>query len=425
MAESIAKRLVAKDTRPLHRIIGTIILLFTMYFGATGSIMQMVDLKAVLSHAAATDPEMLAIRESIDGTPNYSVIQATDYAAPALPDNFDFNAALASVLTTARSSAGSDATLKYVELRVLDGKPIGLVQASTGGPNKLLRVDPVTGTLLPNPPPRPRTRPAPSLHNQWKRWHRLQQLGLGDEWEWINGVVGIGLFLMIITGIVLYFRLLKARSRAGLKGFFWSAGSRWRSLHRWVAIVAAVFLLNVSISGTLLSIDSVGLGIYMKSHQDPSKPGRQFPFGMVGDLSSPLQDAQLPAMLQSTLSSFHAEHSSSPVKVLRLRYYNGMPQGLVIYGAGDDTRQVVYNTATGTRTSTTEPGYPYTGFPLGWKWHELVKQIHRGDIIGIPGRFMDLFAGFSLVFLSLSGLVMYLDLWRRRRRAGKSAPFWT
>ena len=419
------KGLFSKDLRPFHRILGSIILIFTAYFGVTGIMVQLVDIKAVLSHAAATDPEMLAIRESIDGTPNYSVITAPDYAAPPLPDGLNYNRALAAVLTTARSSAGTGAILKYVELRMVDDKPLALVLSSDGKTNKVLRIDPVSGTSLPNPPPRPRSRPAPSLHNTFKRWHRLQQFNVGDQWQAVNGLVGVCLFMMIITGIVLYFRLLNARSRAGLKGFFWSSGGFWRSFHRGLSIVAAVFLLVVSVSGALMAMDSVGLGIYTSTHQDPSKPGRQFPFGMVGDLSSPLQDAQLPTMLQSTLFAFRSEHSTAPIKVLRLRYYSGMPQGLIIYGTGNDTKQIVYNTATGKLTSTTEPDYPYTGFPMGWKWHELVKQIHRGDILGIPGRFMDLFAGFSLVFLSVSGLVMYLGIWNKRRKAGKPSPIWT
>jgi len=101
-----------------------------------------------------------------------------------------------------------------------------------------------------------------------------------------------------------------------------------------------------------------------------------------------------------------------------------MPQGVLITG-GDDTQQLVFNADTGKRASMTEPGYPYTGFPFGWEEHELVKKIHRGDALGIPGRLMDLFAGFSLVFLSASGLVMYLDLLRRRRRSGRNQLFWT
>jgi uncharacterized iron-regulated membrane protein len=100
-----------------------------------------------------------------------------------------------------------------------------------------------------------------------------------------------------------------------------------------------------------------------------------------------------------------------------------MAQGVIITG-GNDTRQVIFDASTGRRASMTEPGYPYTGFPFGWEEHEFMKKIHRGDALGIPGRMLDVFAGSSLVFLSVSGLCMYLDLRRRRRRAGRSGIFW-
>lgn len=37
---------------------------------------------------------------------------------------------------------------------------------------------------------------------------------------------------------------------------------------------------------------------------------------------------------------------------------------------------------------------------------------------------MDVFAGLSMVFLSASGLYMYVDLLRRRRRGGRKQLFW-
>jgi uncharacterized iron-regulated membrane protein len=231
---------------------------------------------------------------------------------------------------------------------------------------------------------------------------------------------------MIVTGLVLYFQLLRTRKRAGLNAIFWSAGGWWRSLHRGVSVVAAVFLLVVSISGTLLSFDTFALGIYGMTHTNAGRYAR-FPMGMTGDLSSPLPDAKLPAMLGTTLSAYHAAEGSTPIKVLRLRYFSGMPQGLII-AAGktdDDTHQVVYNAETGHTAQMAESSYPYQGFPFGWREHEFMKQIHRGDALGIPGRLMDLFAGLSLVFLSASGLVMYVGLLRKRRKGGRKQMFWT
>ncbi len=129
-------------------------------------------------------------------------------------------------------------------------------------------------------------------------------------------------------------------------------------------------------------------------------------------------------MAQTTLAACRAIRGSTPIKVIRLRYFSGMPQGVIVTG-GEDTAQLVFNAASGRRVSMTEPNYPYTGFPFGWEEHELVKRIHRGDVFGVPGRLMDVFAGCSLVFLSISGLSMYLDLWRRRKRMGRTGLFWT
>ena len=128
-------------------------------------------------------------------------------------------------------------------------------------------------------------------------------------------------------------------------------------------------------------------------------------------------------MLQTTLSAGHSA-GASPIKAIRLRYFNGLPQGILIAGTGDGTAQRVFNAVSGAPMSITEPGYPATHYHLGWKEHEVMKEIHRGDFFGLPGRLLDLFAGLSLIFLCVSGLVMYVDLWRRRRRGGRTALLW-
>ena len=375
-----------------------------------------MDLRTLTMHVDATDPEMLAIRESLDGPPNFKVIEAADYAAPALPDNYNYSSALTNVLKGARSSVNAELPLRYVEFRVIDERPSALVLLG----DTRLRFDPATSESLLSPPAPPPSGPAPTLRNDVKNWHRLHVFG--DGVLWLNALVGIGLFAMIVSGLAVYSQLLRASSRVGYKRLFWISGGWWRSLHRWVSIVAALFLMVVSVTGALLSIDSLSLFIY-RLVEPPEKLVRGlFPTGMTHDESSPLQDVDLPLMLNTTLAAYHAANGGAPIKVLRLRYFAGMPQGAIVGGA--DTRQFVFNAFTGRRVSMTEPGYPYTGFPFGWEEHELVKKIHRGDALGVPGRILDLFAGLSLLFLSLSGLVMYLSLWNARRRTGRKQMFW-
>jgi uncharacterized iron-regulated membrane protein len=141
------------------------------------------------------------------------------------------------------------------------------------------------------------------------------------------------------------------------------------------------------------------------------------------DASSPLKDAELADMLKVTLDAERAGAGDVPIKVVRLRYYAGMPQGVVVTG-GDDNKQMVFNAKTGRAVSETEPGYPPAGFPFGWQAHQLAKDVHRGGIIGLSGRLMDLFAGLAMFYLSLSGIWIYADLWRRRARSGRSTPVW-
>ena len=49
--------------RTIHRITMMFAVLFALYLGATGSLIQAVDLKTLLSHAPATDLNQQSIRE--------------------------------------------------------------------------------------------------------------------------------------------------------------------------------------------------------------------------------------------------------------------------------------------------------------------------------------------------------------------------
>ncbi|HUO22601.1 MAG TPA: PepSY-associated TM helix domain-containing protein [Caulobacteraceae bacterium] len=431
--------------KAIHRFVTVFVVLVTLYLGVTGTLIQLVDLRSIFTHAPATDPNVMAMRESFNGPANYQVITTGDYSAPALPAGADLAAMLGRVMSSARSAFGA-APLRYVELRMAGGKPIGQIKA----PDGVFRFDGQTGAGLGAAPAVGNDEfgsPA-SDRNTVKRLHRMTTFG---DWAlYINVVVGVGLGVLIVTGLIIYWKMMVARARNGKSGVYWVAGGWWRTLHRAIALTASAFLVVVTLSGTWLAVESLGFGLYMASHRPPRPPGaqavlrgpgggggpavgrggRQRPPGGGRDrddgTAAPLRDGQLQAMLQTTIGGYRAVRPSGQIKVIRLRYFAGMPQGVIITGGQDDqVQQLVFNASTGKPVSETEPGYPPTGFPFGWQAHETAKNVHRGDIIGLPGRFMDLFAGLSMIYLSVSGIWIYVEMWSRRRKIGQRQVIWS
>jgi hypothetical protein len=200
-----------------------------------------------------------------------------------------------------------------------------------------------------------------------------------------------------------------------------------RRIHRWVSIVAALFVLYVAATGLMMAFDSVWTTAYMASHglMLPSGGGGPPPalikmFANDGTVA----DADLAPMLSTTLAaaSKGVTDPSSP-RVIRLRTYGGMPQGVVVTG-DEEAEQQVFNAKTGQPVGLYEAGYPRTPMPLQWGVHETWKRLHRGDFFGLTGRWMDLLTGLTMLFLTVSGIVMYLQLYRARRRVGRRGPFW-
>ena len=134
--------------RAIHRVVMMFAVLFTLYMGVTGTIIQAIDLTAILKHAPATDPNILSIREGISGPNNFQVIAPADYTAANLPSSLDLAAAIARVDRAARAIAPGK-PLKYLELRMADGKPVGQVLAQ----GHVLRFDAASGAALASPPP--------------------------------------------------------------------------------------------------------------------------------------------------------------------------------------------------------------------------------------------------------------------------------
>lgn len=372
---------------------------------------QLLDLKELFSGAPESTAGMQSINEGKNGHPDYAVLTPVDYTAEPLAQNQDLLKVFQTVLAGLHEIRPESKPI-FVELRSAHGTTIGqahfgeMVLSPEHGDDGLVAVDAMTGAPAPVvsvPPP----TPPQSFRETLKRWHRFwvhhDKPGVYGEL-----LAGIALWTLIITGLTMYFRLLKQRRRLNRKQLFWMTGGRLRGYHRAISVISAVLLIAVAFSGTWLGFES-------SWHTIASPP----PHSVTPELS----DADVIDMAGATLNALHLAEPAVRIKVLRVRYYGGMRQGVAITDE-PVTRQLVFNTATGKEVSLTEPGYPSSGFPFGLQMHEDIKHLHSGFLFGLWARVLDLLAGLGLIFLSISGLLMYLDMWTSRRIAGRGQFLW-
>ncbi|HUO21750.1 MAG TPA: PepSY-associated TM helix domain-containing protein [Caulobacteraceae bacterium] len=423
--------------RTFHRILAIVTVLLMLYLGVTGTAMQLIDMVALATHQPDNAADIASINEGRYGNGSIHVITDGDLVAAPLPAGVDYNQAFAAVLQDLHKAAPG-AQPRFVELRQVDGRTIGQVDLGAKPPAPGEHAGPPSG------PPRPGFRRGgpgqffmrdthiykafdlqtgapvkpvvegelhlpPSARETLKEWHRFWQ-GRDTPGVWYELGSGILLWSLIITGLWQYFQLLAARRKIGREQLFWMGGGVWKSLHRIISVTAAVFLICIAFSGTWLGFESV-------YHTFSAPKGGE------KDVTEPLGDAQVLQIVGQTVTALKTLEPGAPIKVLRARHWGGMNQGGVVLG-GAHTRQVLINADTGKIASLTEAGYPNSGFPWGTERHENIKHFHSGMMLGWAGRIGNLIGGLSLIYLSISGIIMYVDLWLRRRKGGKKVLFW-
>jgi uncharacterized iron-regulated membrane protein len=396
-----------------HRLVVLFGGLLLTYLTITGLGIQLADMRALLAHAPETDPDVLLIRQHHNGPANYFVVTASDYTAPALPASLDYESTIARAAQLGRAAVpGAD--LRLVEVRTYAGGIAVHVQMN----ERHIAFDPDTGSQLPGAalpmPPLPNS--FTSARQDFKALHRFNFLGSSATVP--DLLAGLAFIVLIVTGVIHYLRVFRQRRKIGKAAFFWRGGDWWRELHRWASMLSVVVVVSLSITGTLLAINSVGSTLYQKLHPRHGGPN---PFA--SDYSTPMRDSELAPMTSATLTAFHRATPQLGIKVFRLRYFSGYAQGIVV-AADRDSTQLVYDTSTGAEMGLSEKGYPEMGFPFGWEWNQRLKRIHRGDIAGMSGRWIVTISGLALVYLSISGLVLYFQAWRRRARSGRRSLLW-
>jgi uncharacterized iron-regulated membrane protein len=424
--------------RTAHRWIMTVALIFIAYWIGSGLVMQSYDM--------------------LDSSYAWSGDGGDRYVAWARAREQPIDESIAADAftraATAAQTASPNSTLTALELRVDEGASRVLVDLG-GTARRRLGFDALTGkpiqlSLSDDPGLSPGEATAGTvMHNAIKNFHRGN--ALGDV-----GIIGAplaatALGLLVITGLVLYARLLAARQRSNRSGLFWRGAQEtaWRAGHRWVSIIAAVFVLNTSVTGMFLTYDNLRLRFFdpefsrmmasidaKRGEASPtdapgmgSSPGADpnvtnpnaidplipSPGGAIPPANSqPIDANELPALLRTTLSAAHKAEPSAAITSIKIGTANQQPRGLVVF-ATPGPLQRAYDARTGAKLAAPADRLP---------WHQILKATHRGDIFGYWGRYVMALSGLSALFLVISGAMMYAQLWSTRSERGRRGIFW-
>ena len=194
-------------------------------------------------------------------------------------------------------------------------------------------------------------------------------------------------------------------------------GQTLRTYHRWVSTAAMILLTWVAVTGVALALD-----VLFKPRLQPAPPP-----------SPPLNGAALPSLARAGLAqAYAATPGARPTEIeISLSILEGqalaevrLVQASVANSAPPPPLTFVLDPASGQAKTAPPRAGPSDYIKFRIALHRLLEKLHRGNIIGRSGQWLSVLTGLSFIFLTVSGIWMYVDMLVRRRRIGKRQPFW-
>jgi uncharacterized iron-regulated membrane protein len=168
----------------------------------------------------------------------------------------------------------------------------------------------------------------------------------------------------------------------------------WRKWHRWIAFPASIFLLWAGSTGVIVAFTEF--------------------FGEEEALREATRDQVSPVTLASAqsawsdpiaraIASANARLAGAPIDKIEIQFKGPEPKVTLFTGkpAGGEDRKLVFDAKTGSLVS----DETYADKPL-------LYRLHSGEAFGDGGLVVAMFWGLTLVVLTVTGLIIYLKLWR-------------
>jgi uncharacterized iron-regulated membrane protein len=178
-----------------------------------------------------------------------------------------------------------------------------------------------------------------------------------------------------------------------------------RTWHRRTSIFVAVFMLVIAVTGVVLQAE-------MRFGEQGGTGGP--PPGAGTGAAGPT-DAEVQALVASSLAGLRRQ-TQGPLMGVDLRLMGPAPSAEFVV-SDPSPRKLRLDARSG---ALLDAGAPAGGLDL----HRFLLELHRGTLFGDVGYWVSVACGLVLAVLSVTGLVLYVQMLRRRLQVGQRQWLW-
>jgi uncharacterized iron-regulated membrane protein len=173
-----------------------------------------------------------------------------------------------------------------------------------------------------------------------------------------------------------------------------------RNFHRWFSFPLILFLFLVSATGVVLQFQETG-EIFEGERPKPT-------------VSALPSDAEMVIQVQKALTAARSVKADFPAQRIEFDYSRGGAKAKIgITPRGGPAIEVDMKTGAATLVAAPKPNL-----------HTTMIQLHTGKRFGPLGLIIIMLSSIAFLVLTITGFFVYLDMWKRRRGAGKTGLFW-
>ncbi len=174
-----------------------------------------------------------------------------------------------------------------------------------------------------------------------------------------------------------------------------------RKFHRWFSFPLIIFLFLISATGVVLQFQEAGE--LFEGDEARAAPAAALP-----------TDAELIVQVQKALTAARAAKPDFPAQRIELDFSRGDAKArFAVSPRGGPSVNVNMKTGAAEVVSAPKPNL-----------HVTMIQLHTGKMFGPIGLIIITLASIVFLVLTVTGFIVYLDMWKRRKGAGKTGLFW-